>query len=544
MDVQRRTLLAIILCVLIWAVFDMITPKPQKAPQDSDDIEVTDRGDDDEADDGDDSPSGADEREDRTDAGEPAGPEAQSRVLKNDILALEVTNASGMLRSASMLSKQFLDEAGNGLDIYGLDGVSTLELTFGERSDFRVSRRANWEVIDSDKPNRFKLSYVSDDVEIIRDLELGDGYEGRLRVKVINRSGKPQVHQLGIINRLAEPQEKSQYDIHRGLCATGDDVEEVELDDVEEGPQRTRGGIQWMGVDSKYFLAAIVPEKAMRVCEIESSDDASMLIGSLRGKDVELEPGESRVYEFGLYFGVKELSYLENYQTVPGVGLERAIDWGWFGSLSSGLGKQMLRLLRWFYSLTGIWGVAILMLTVVVKLVMLPLTLKQMRSMRRMKEIQPQMQEIKEKYADDRMRQGQEMQALFAREGVSPLAGCLPLLLQMPIWFALYAMLATAVELYRVPFLWLPDLTKQDPYYILPLAMGALMFLQTRLQPSVGDNQQAKMMMWMMPVMFTFMMLFLPSGLGVYIFANVLLSLIQSAIQLRPNKKAAAAAAK
>ncbi len=539
MDVQRRTLLAIILCVLIWAVFDMTTPKPPPAQPDVDDVEVSQSNDSDSDDDERDRPDADAESDD----GEPTGAETETHVLKNDFLALELTNGRGMLRKASMLSPQFVDDEGNGLDIFGLDGASSLELAFGERSDFRVPRRANWEVVsDEGSQRRFKLRYVSDDVEIIRDIELGDQYEGRLRVKVINRSGKPQSHQFGLVNRLGEPQEKSQYDIHRGLCAIPDDVEEAEMGDVEEGPQRTRGGIQWLGLDSKYFLAAVIPEKKMRVCEIEASDDASMLIGSIRGKDVELEPGESRVYEFGLYFGVKELSYLENYETVPGVGLERAIDWGWFGSLSAGLGKFMLRLLRWFYSLTGIWGVAILMLTVVVKLVMLPLTLKQMRSMRRMKEIQPQMQEIKEKYADDRMRQGQEMQALFAREGVSPLAGCLPLLLQMPIWFALYAMLATAVELYRVPFLWLPDLTKQDPFYILPLAMGALMFLQTRLQPSVGDNQQAKMMMWMMPAMFTFMMLFLPSGLGVYIFANVLLSLIQSAIQLRPQKKAEAAA--
>ncbi|MGB1015035.1 MAG: membrane protein insertase YidC, partial [Nannocystaceae bacterium] len=506
MDVQRRTLLAIILCVAIWAVFDLITPKPPPAKPDADNVEVAADMDEE---DGSDRDRGEKPSDPPSDSGASEAPTAaaETHVIRNDYLALELTNGSGMLRSASMLSEQFLDDEGKGLDIYGLDGASTLELAFGERSDFRIPRRANWEVVKGEGNKRFKLRYVSDEVEVIRDIELGDLYEGRLRVKVINRSGKPQAHQFGLVNRLGEPQEKSQYDIHRGLCATSEDVEEAELDDLEDGPQRTRGGIQWLGLDSKYFLAAIVPDKAMRVCEVEASDDASMIVGSLRGKDIELEPGESKVYEFGLYFGIKELSYLENYEAIPGVGLERAIDWGWFGSLSSGLGKQMLRLLRWFYSLTGIWGVAILMLTVVVKLVMLPLTLKQMKSMRRMKEIQPKMAEIKEKYADDRMRQGQEMQALFAREGVNPLAGCLPLVLQMPIWFALYAMLAAAVELYRVPFLWLPDLTQQDPYYILPLAMGGLMFLQTRLQPSVGDNQQAKMMMWMMPIMFTFMML-------------------------------------
>lgn len=115
------------------------------------------------------------------------------------------------------------------------------------------------------------------------------------------------------------------------------------------------------------------------------------------------------------------------------------------------------------------------------------------------------------------------------------------MIVQLPIWIALYAMLATAVELYRESFLWLPDLTRQDPYFIMPLAIGGLMFLQTKLQPTPAvDNQQAKMMMWMMPVVFTVMMLFLPSGLGVYIFANILLSLVQTVIQTRPGKTALA----
>jgi YidC/Oxa1 family membrane protein insertase len=162
-----------------------------------------------------------------------------------------------------------------------------------------------------------------------------------------------------------------------------------------------------------------------------------------------------------------------------------------------------------------------------------------MASMKRMKEIQPELETLKKKYADDRVRQAQEMQALFQRAGVKPLAGCLPMLVQLPIWIALYAMLNTAVELYREPFLWLPDLTQQDPFYILPLAMGALMYFQMRMSPSGMDNEQAKMMAWMMPIVFTVMMLFLPSGLGVYIFANVVLSLIQTAIQLRSSKQTA-----
>src|SRR5690606_20576080 len=140
-------------------------------------------------------------------------------------------------------------------------------------------------------------------------------------------------------------------------------------------------------------------------------------------------------------------------------------------------------------------------------------------------------------YGDDKLKQQQEMQALFQRTGVNPLAGCAPMILQFPVWIALYAMLGAVVDLYHEPFLWLPDLTQPDPFYILPLGMGVLMFIQTRMNPTAGDAQQAKMMMWMMPGIFVVMMLFLPSGLGVYIFANIVLSLIQSFVQLRIKSK-------
>jgi YidC/Oxa1 family membrane protein insertase len=181
---------------------------------------------------------------------------------------------------------------------------------------------------------------------------------------------------------------------------------------------------------------------------------------------------------------------------------------------------------------TGAWGWAIVLLTIVVKAITLPLTLKQMSSMKAMKRIQPEIVKIKEKYGDDKVKQGQEMQALFGRAGVNPLAGCLPMLVQMPVWFALYSMLAAVVELVHESFLWLPDLTKQDPYYALPIALGAMMVLQNRMMPSGGDEAQQKMMRWVMPIVFSAFMLFLPSGLGVYIFVNIVLSVIQTAIQV------------
>ena len=154
-----------------------------------------------------------------------------------------------------------------------------------------------------------------------------------------------------------------------------------------------------------------------------------------------------------------------------------------------------------------------------------------------MKKIQPELTAIKEKYKDDKLKQSQEMQAAMSRAGANPMAGCFPLLLQFPVFIALYASLQAAVELYHVPFLWMPDLTAQDPTYLLPLAMGGMMYLQAKLQPTPADNEQAKMMQTLMPVIFTVMMLFLPAGLTVYIFASTVIGVLQTLLIVRPNSK-------
>jgi len=534
-DFQRRTLLAIVVCVLIWVVYASLLAPPPPEPKANLAKTTTEAG------------ADAKAAEAKTEAAEAAA-EAKPAVevpavthrLATDLLALEVGNVGGFVRRTELLSKQFLGSDGRGDDFLMLSGDTSLAVSFdANETDFRMPRGAGWEVVGKSDTS-WSLRYKDLDVELLGDLKLTEGYEGQLNVKVLNRSSKRQSHKMLLKTQYGLPKESSSYNIHRGLCATPDDVEEFAESDVAEQSGTIRGQIRWAGIDSKYFLSAVVPTHPVQTCEIRLSDDAAKLVNTISSNAVTLEPNESRTYEFGLYMGTKEMESLSRYAVVPGVHLEDAVDWGWFGGLTRFLGEKMLWLLRVFYNLTGIWGVAIILLTVVVKVLTLPLTFKQMRSMKKMREIQPELTALKAKYAEDRVRQAQEMQALFQRAGVNPLAGCLPMLVQLPIWIALYAMLNTAVELYREPFLWLPDLTQQDPYYILPLAMGALMYFQMKIQPAGVDNEQAKMMAWMMPIIFTVMMLFLPSGLCVYIFANVLLSLVQTVIQLRPSPTAAA----
>lgn len=465
--------------------------------------------------------------------------------LRNELLRISVDNRpGGLITHVEPLDKQFHDEATNaGIDFMRLEGERTLELAFvPDQTNFAWSRVAGQVLRKDDRS--IELSRRQGDVEVIESLTLLDGYEARYEVTVRNYGAGEQIHRLALGARMGLAAQSSRYDIHRALCRTPEELEDFDFDDVEDENETIKGGLDWWAVDSKYFVQAVVPAERMAGCVVSSNETGTAMVNTAIGREIKLGPGEQKRYEFGIFVGAKVDTMLEAFpadpalSALPDVDLTEVIDWGWFGRMSKFLGVMMLGLLRWFHSLTGIWGVAIIMLTVVVKLVLLPLTIKQYTSMRKMKELQPEMEKVRTKYGDDKVKQQQELQALFQRTGVNPLAGCLPILVQFPVWIALYAMLGAVVDLYHEEFLWLPDLTQPDPYYILPVSMGVLMFIQTKMNPTAGDPQQAKMMLWMMPGIFVVMMLFLPSGLGVYIFANIVLSLLQSAIQLRSKGKA------
>ena len=541
MSFQARIFLAVALCALIFVVFDLMSPKPSPEELEAQQAAAEQKAAE---------PKAADEAEAPSEPLAPVDPAAPQKtvepwdgVLRNDLLALAVTNRSpargGVVTGIELLSKQFQGHA-TATDSLGLAGKRTLEVSLTDDGTPLVPRDAAYEVREA-TDQRLTLVHTSGSLVVTERLELLSGYEARLEVEVENRGAQPRSHQVHVRTRIGVVD--SQYDVRYGLCRTADDLEWEDKGDVEDETVRYET-VSWGGVTSKYFATLVVPEVPLHACEVMLAKDGTAIETDLATVADELAPGQTKTHVFGLYVGAKELERLQAFAAVgTPVPLDQAIDWGFFGGVSEWLGKMLLALLRWFHELVDNWGIAIVLLTVTVKAVTLPLTLKQMSSMKRMKEIQPEMNKIKEKDKDDRVKQGQEMQALFARSGVNPLAGCLPTLVQLPIWFALYSMLGAAVELVHEPFLWLPDLTEQDPYYILPLALGALMILQNRMMPNTAmDPAQAKMMRWVMPIMFTVFMLFLPSGLGVYIFANIVLSLVQTAIQVGTNKNPQAAA--
>lgn len=549
MNFQTRIIVAVALCALIFTVFDFLNPRPPPEEAQADAVAQGEDGGEAKADDGDKKEAVDDDAEDGGAVVEPTGPQVdvEEHEVRNDLLALTVTNRSpgrgGLISAVHLLSSQFEGHT-TATDSLGLDSRRTLEVSLSdEDGNLLVPRGATYEVLaDELTADTVALRYSSAQVEVTERLVLLEGYEARLEVDVKNIGKDSISERVHVRTRIGLSD--SRYDIRRGICRTEEDVEDEDQSDVEDGPVRYGGGVHWSGVDGKYFTTLVVPTLHAQDCEISQTDDELAIETRLSMGAAELAPGETQTHTYGLYIGPKELERLKAFAAVDAdwVELEEAVDWGFFGWLSKTVGKFLLQLLRWFHGLVDNWGWSIVLLTVVVKASTLPLTLKQMSSMKRMKEIQPQMAKIKEKYADDRTKQGQEMQELFRREGVNPLAGCLPMLVQLPIWFALYSMLGAAVELVHEPFLWLPDLTEQDPFYILPIALGALMILQQQMMPSTMDAAQAKLMKWAMPIMFTVFMLFLPSGLGVYIFANIVLSLIQTAIQVGTKKTADAPA--
>jgi YidC/Oxa1 family membrane protein insertase len=330
-----------------------------------------------------------------------------------------------------------------------------------------------------------------------------------------------------------------------GICKHGDALERRPWNDSDYWNTYNGVGVGFTGVETNYFLAAMLPgDDSPTTCNIRPDVRTSggepawgVFVAELRWGETELNPGESHTFKIKNYFGPKKYALL---QTV-GNNLHESVDFGWFWPIS----RVLLWLLLKFQSVVVNWGVAIILLTLVVKLVLMPLTHKSFKSADRMKALKPEVDVINEKYKDEPQKKQQEVMALYKRNKVNPLGGCLPTLLQMPIWIALFRTLRAAPELYRAPFFgWIQDLSNPDPYFITPVVMGALMFLQQRITPMTGDSAQAKMMMYFMPIMFTAFMLFLPSGLTLYILVNTVLSIAhQTIIQRLRTKKAAAGGA-
>lgn len=316
------------------------------------------------------------------------------------------------------------------------------------------------------------------------------------------------------------------------VCRHGDDLTSL-LYDPSEPVVRPPGPVSFAGIEERYFLAVAVPVMPRLASSCELSAVSNMLLEThLRTETGRIPPGESIDLRWELVLGQKEIGFLKGVsQRVAAEGqianpeLDETVDLGFWAAIA----RILLWFLNLFHSMIPNWGVAIILLTVLVKLLTLPLSWKSMKSMEEVRKLAPEIEKLKAKYGEDREKLNMEMMALYQRHKVNPLGGCLPMLIQMPIWIALYTTLLSSVELYNEPFIagWISDLTSKDPFYILPVSMGVTMFLTQKLQPMQVDATQQKMLLYFMPIFFTLIMLNLPAGLTLYIFTNNVLSIGQ-----------------
>ena len=297
----------------------------------------------------------------------------------------------------------------------------------------------------------------------------------------------------------------------------------IKFEDMAETPLNKNIPGGWLAMIQHYFMSAWIPDQEQTHHYSTRVAKGDNIIGFTTPK-VSVEPGQSHTFSAQFYAGPKIQKTLK--ELLPGKGLDLAIDFGPLFFIS----EILFWFLEMFHSWTGNWGFAIIMLTMLVKLIFFYPSALSYKSMAKMRKVAPEMTRMREQYGDDRQKLSQEMMNLYKKEKINPLGGCLPILIQMPVFLALYWALLESVELRQAPFmLWIQDLAVMDPYFVLPLIMGGSMFVQQLLNPAPPDPMQAKVMK-MMPILFTVMFLWFPAGLVLYWVTNNTLSIIQQYI--------------
>lgn len=288
-----------------------------------------------------------------------------------------------------------------------------------------------------------------------------------------------------------------------------------EADRIELTPNKIKEivtykeGVRWIAQEDKYFFSAIVPVSNANQFVVSPYNGNALIF-------VEFNEGQN---SYKLFAGPKEYDYLKKFN----VGLEHIVDFGFFSIIA----RPLFWFLKLLYSLTSNYGIAIIILTILVRIPFIPIVNKGQKSMQKLSEIQPKLMQLKEQYKNDPQRLQKEMMALYKKYKINPMSGCLPILLQIPVFFALYKILTLAIEIRHAPFMfWIQDLSAKDPYYVLPILMGATMLIQQKMTPSTMDSTQQKIML-ILPVVFTFIFLTFPSGLVLYWLINNIFGIAQ-----------------
>jgi len=470
------------------------------------------------------------------DAAETASAAPIIRVT-TDVLDIEISLQGGTLLSAHMI----------GYPVAKDDPDILIHLLSQDDSNFGAIQTGLRIVGDGEEPNHRAMFVSSNDTYSLGDAEElivplrwksanGVSVEKRFRFtrgayafaieqEVTNGSeGLWRGADYAQIQRISKEQERSMFDVDSYSFAgpiiyNGEKSEKLKRDDlIDDGAYKFKSQDGWFGSIQHHFLSALVPtpgsEQSYSVSVREDRSTASTI-----GQAQSVAPGSSKTFSITAFVGPKLQTQLKEVHEK----LRLTVDYGWLTIISN----PLFMILSFVFGFVGNWGVAIILVTVMIKLVFYKLTESSGRSMAKMRNLQPRMKALQDRYKDDKPALSAAMMELYKREKVNPAAGCLPILIQMPFFLAFYWVLLESVEMRQAPFaLWLTDLSTKDPYFILPLIMGAAMFMQQKLNPAPADPVQAKVMQ-IMPVMFTAFFAFFPSGLVLYWVTNTLLSIAQ-----------------
>jgi YidC/Oxa1 family membrane protein insertase len=387
-----------------------------------------------------------------------------------------------------------------------------------------------------------------------KKIDLDDKFLFKITQSIKNNSNKSfQFYPYGQITRGGKPEGAQIYILHEGFLGVfGDELVEEDYDDIEKKKFTINASKGWLGITDKYWLTAIVPEKGKEFkAEFVAKKEKYRANYIIKEAEI-LNPGGSITNEINAFVAAKEVAVIDGYAEQLGIEkFDLAIDWGWFYFFT----KPLFFIIDYFFKLTGNFGLAIVIITALVRLVFFPLANFSFKSMAKMKILQPEMLRLKELHKNDKVKLQQEMMALYKREKVNPIAGCLPVLIQIPFFFAIYKMLYVTLEMRHQPFFgWIQDLSARDPTSIFnlfglipwdpptflmigawPILMGASMWVQQKLNPTPPDPIQAKIFMFF-PIFLTIILAPFPSGLVVYWTVNNILTIAQQWVIIRGTK--------
>lgn len=461
----------------------------------------------------------------------PANAPEERPVLETPGARFVLSSWGGTLRAIELKEQKF-----KGLQIVRTQTPETaaLRITF-PKADAPLPQDGSYTV---SRPSADTVVFRSEtDAAVVeKRYHLGGGrFVLGLDVTIQNKLDKPLGESMAVhLYGRQDPDKKggsflsyASADLSEMVCYVGDKAERANIETLVKESKENLGNVRWIAADEKFFTIALVPHPETPLRDLKCGrraldTDTGEVFVSLAGRSI--APHEKTTHSFTIYGGPKYRSDLDQVwvngqdsQLVHVVNVTLAV-----------LSRPLLFMLRVFHGLTGNWGFAIILLTIFVKLLTFYPTQRTMLSAKKMQKLAPKMAALRKKYENDRQKMGVETMALYKAHGVSPFGGCLPSLIQLPIWMALFSTLNYSVELHRSGFLgYIHDLSAKDPYYVTPLLMGAVMFLQMRMSPAGADPQQQKMMSVMMPIMFTVFSLFLPAGLAIYTLTSYLIGILQ-----------------